>query len=100
MSWSPQAISQRRPRLSLEKRITKARKGESAKKNRTLITNFVFSGFRVFVIGIESAMTANYLELLKERLGEDGFATSRFRDNERVVVPPEKLFETLRLLKE
>jgi NADH-quinone oxidoreductase subunit C len=45
-------------------------------------------------------MTANYLEVLKEHLGAEGFATSRFRDNERVVVPPEKLFETLRLLKE
>jgi len=48
----------------------------------------------------ETAMTANYLELLKARLGPDGFATSRFRDNERVVVPQEKLGETLRLLKE
>ena len=45
-------------------------------------------------------MTANWLELLKAGLGPDGFATSRFRDNERVVVPADRLMETLRLLKE
>jgi NADH-quinone oxidoreductase subunit C len=50
---------------------------------------------------LESAnLTANWLELLKARLGSDGVATSRFRDNERVIVAPEKLDETLRLLKE
>jgi NADH-quinone oxidoreductase subunit C len=45
-------------------------------------------------------MTANVLEALKSRLGPDGFTTSRFRDNERVVVAPDKLMETLQLLKE
>jgi len=49
----------------------------------------------------ESAnLTANCLELLKGRLGADTFTTSRFRDNERVVVPSDKVMETLRLLKE
>jgi len=37
---------------------------------------------------------------LKERLGADAFTTSVFRDNRRVIVPPAKLFEALRRLKE
>jgi NADH-quinone oxidoreductase subunit C len=45
-------------------------------------------------------MTATWLELLKARLGLDGFTTSRFRDNDRVIVVPERLLETLRMLQE
>jgi NADH-quinone oxidoreductase subunit C len=37
---------------------------------------------------------------LKERLGADTVTTSEFRDNRRLHVAPERLFETLRLLKE
>jgi NADH-quinone oxidoreductase subunit C len=36
---------------------------------------------------------------LRERLGADSVTTSTFRDNRRVHVAPEKLFETLELLK-
>jgi NADH-quinone oxidoreductase subunit C len=37
---------------------------------------------------------------LKERFGEGGFTTSRFRDNFRVIVSPSGLFGTLEFLKE
>jgi len=37
---------------------------------------------------------------LKERLGADGFTASEFRDNRRLHVAPDRLFELLRALKE
>src|SRR5262249_35748656 len=37
---------------------------------------------------------------LRQRPGEDAFETSRFRDNQRVLVRPARLFEALRCLKE
>ena len=40
------------------------------------------------------------LDVLRERLGEGAFTTSQFRDNTRVVVPPEGLFQTLEVLKQ
>jgi NADH-quinone oxidoreductase subunit C len=36
---------------------------------------------------------------LRERFGPDSFGTSEFRDNKRVVVPPERLFGVLEFLK-
>jgi NADH-quinone oxidoreductase subunit C len=39
------------------------------------------------------------LARLRERLGADGFTTSQFRDNRRVHVAPERLFEALEFLK-
>jgi NADH-quinone oxidoreductase subunit C len=39
-------------------------------------------------------------ELLRDRFGADGFATSQFRDNRRIIVPADKLFECLKCLKE
>jgi NADH-quinone oxidoreductase subunit C len=39
-------------------------------------------------------------DLLRERLGPDGFSTSDFRDNHRIVVPADKLFAALQTLKE
>jgi NADH-quinone oxidoreductase subunit C len=41
-----------------------------------------------------------YEEVLRERLGADGFTTSAFRDNRRVLVKPDLLFEALTCLKE
>ncbi|HLW68731.1 MAG TPA: NADH-quinone oxidoreductase subunit C [Gemmataceae bacterium] len=40
------------------------------------------------------------LTKLRERFGTDGFQTSEFRDNFRVIVKVEKVFETLKFLKE
>src|SRR5437016_5890422 len=37
---------------------------------------------------------------LRERFGADGFTTSQFRDNRRVVVTPERVFDLLQFLKE
>ncbi len=37
---------------------------------------------------------------LKERPGPDGFTTSEFRDNRRIIVSPTRLFSTLECLKE
>jgi NADH-quinone oxidoreductase subunit C len=37
---------------------------------------------------------------LHERFGADGFTTSEFRDNRRVHVAPERLFELIRFLKD
>jgi NADH-quinone oxidoreductase subunit C len=37
---------------------------------------------------------------LRGQLGSDGFTTSEFRDNKRVLVAPAKLIEVLRFLKE
>jgi NADH-quinone oxidoreductase subunit C len=45
----------------------------------------------------------NYDEIvgkLKDRFGAEGFATSVFRDNRRIIVAPDKIFPVLRLLKE
>jgi NADH-quinone oxidoreductase subunit C len=39
------------------------------------------------------------LAKLRERLGPDSFSTSEFRDNKRVVVPPDRLFAVLEFLK-
>jgi NADH-quinone oxidoreductase subunit C len=39
-------------------------------------------------------------DVLRERLGPDGFKTSDFRDNHRVVVPPDRLYDALEALKE
>jgi NADH-quinone oxidoreductase subunit C len=38
-------------------------------------------------------------EILKERFGPDGFTTSAFRDNRRVVVPPDRVYAVLECLK-
>jgi NADH-quinone oxidoreductase subunit C len=40
------------------------------------------------------------LTKLREKLGADGFKTSEFRDNFRVIVAADKIFEMLKLLKE
>jgi NADH-quinone oxidoreductase subunit C len=37
---------------------------------------------------------------LRERFGPEGFTTSVFRDNHRVIVPAERLYELMRFLKE
>ena len=37
---------------------------------------------------------------LRERFGVDGFQTSEFRDNFRIIVSVEKVFDTLKFLKE
>jgi NADH-quinone oxidoreductase subunit C len=42
----------------------------------------------------------NMLTKLRERLGAEGFQTSEFRDNFRVIVKAEKVFETLKFLRE
>jgi NADH-quinone oxidoreductase subunit C len=42
----------------------------------------------------------NTLTKLRERFGADGFQTSEFRDNFRIIVRPDKVFDTLKLLKE
>src|SRR5262245_42388814 len=41
-----------------------------------------------------------YEEVLRERFGADGFTTSAFRDNCRVLVVPERLFAVLECLKQ
>jgi NADH-quinone oxidoreductase subunit C len=38
-------------------------------------------------------------EILKERVGPDGFTASEFRDNRRVIVPAERLYTLLECLK-
>ena len=38
--------------------------------------------------------------LLRERFGADSFTTSEFRDNRRVIVPPEQLFAFMETLKD
>ncbi len=43
---------------------------------------------------------ASTLQALTEVLGEGGFSTSRFRDNLRVHVAPDRLIDALRMLKE
>ena len=40
-----------------------------------------------------------YDAILTERFGADAFTTSAFRDNRRVIVPPERLFPILECLK-
>src|SRR5262245_3554846 len=40
------------------------------------------------------------LARLRERFGPDSFTTSEFRDNRRVVVPPPRLFDFMRCLRE
>lgn len=40
------------------------------------------------------------LEMLKERLGADGFTSSDFRDNTRIIVAPERLYAVLEALKQ
>jgi NADH-quinone oxidoreductase subunit C len=40
------------------------------------------------------------LSLLKDRFGPDGFTTSEFRDNRRVIVPPARVFAVLECLKQ
>ena len=40
------------------------------------------------------------LAVLRERFGTDGFTTSEFRDNRRVVVPPARLYGVLECLKQ
>jgi NADH-quinone oxidoreductase subunit C len=42
----------------------------------------------------------NYETVLQDRFGADSFTTSTFRDNRRVVVPPDRLFDFLKVLKE
>ncbi|MBM4072814.1 MAG: NADH-quinone oxidoreductase subunit C [Planctomycetes bacterium] len=42
----------------------------------------------------------NHEELLKQRFGEGSFTTSGFRDNRRIVVAADKLFDVLKCLKE
>jgi NADH-quinone oxidoreductase subunit C len=41
-----------------------------------------------------------YLEKLRERFGPDGYTASDFRDNHRIVVPKERIFDFLKCLKE
>ncbi len=41
-----------------------------------------------------------YEDTLRERFGADGFTTSQFRDNRRVVVAPGKLYAVLECLKD
>jgi NADH-quinone oxidoreductase subunit C len=43
---------------------------------------------------------ANPLAVLRERFGADGFTTSEFRDNRRVIVPPARLHAVLKCLKQ
>ena len=37
---------------------------------------------------------------LREAFGADGFTTSEFRDNHRVIVPAERVYAVLELLKQ
>ncbi|MFN4261379.1 MAG: NADH-quinone oxidoreductase subunit C [Gemmataceae bacterium] len=41
-----------------------------------------------------------YEDTLRERFGSEGFTTSQFRDNHRVMVTPERLYDVLQCLKE
>ena len=41
-----------------------------------------------------------YETVLRERFGADSFSTSEFRDNKRVIVPPARVFDFLKCLKE
>jgi NADH-quinone oxidoreductase subunit C len=41
-----------------------------------------------------------YEDTLRQRFRADGFTTSQFRDNRRVIVAPERLFAVLKCLKE
>ena len=43
---------------------------------------------------------ASTLETLTLQFGADGFATSQFRDNQRVQIAPDKLLDVMRVLKE
>lgn len=40
-----------------------------------------------------------YEEVLRQQFGADGFTTSEFRDNRRVIVPPARLYAVLECLK-
>jgi NADH-quinone oxidoreductase subunit C len=40
------------------------------------------------------------LARLRERFGADGFTTSEFRDNRRIIVPPGRLLQVLQFLKQ
>jgi NADH-quinone oxidoreductase subunit C len=40
------------------------------------------------------------LTRLREKFGADAFSTSEFRDNRRVIVPPDRLFAVLEFLKQ
>lgn len=42
----------------------------------------------------------NTVNLLRDRLGSDAFTTSEFRDNFRIHLPPGRLFDGLKCLKE
>jgi NADH-quinone oxidoreductase subunit C len=42
----------------------------------------------------------SYDAVLKERFGPESFTTSEFRDNRRVIVPPERLYPVLECLKQ
>jgi NADH-quinone oxidoreductase subunit C len=42
----------------------------------------------------------SYEEVLRQRFGPDGFATSQFRDNRRVIVPAARLYAVLECLKQ
>jgi NADH-quinone oxidoreductase subunit C len=44
-------------------------------------------------------MAREYENVLKERFGADAFTTTEFRDNRRVVVRPDRLYEFLECLK-
>jgi NADH-quinone oxidoreductase subunit C len=44
-------------------------------------------------------MAATYEAALQERFGADGFTTSTFRDNRRVIVKPDRLYAFLECLK-
>jgi NADH-quinone oxidoreductase subunit C len=41
-----------------------------------------------------------YLEVLNQRVGSDSFTTSEFRDNKRIHVPAERLFDFMKVLKD
>jgi NADH-quinone oxidoreductase subunit C len=42
----------------------------------------------------------NYTESLKQRIGSEAFTVSEFRDNRRVIVDADRLFDALKCLKE
>lgn len=48
---------------------------------------------------MSSATPASYEQVLKERFGEGSFTASQFRDNVRVIVPAERLYDVLECLK-
>ena len=45
-------------------------------------------------------MAGEYENVLKERFGADGFTTTAFRDNRRVLVKPDRLYALLECLKD